>query len=226
MDGGLFRTAAALLPAELPLLKDPKFRKDREDYTGTSWNPENLARGRAEALVEIRNPFELIENNFLKDGRDWIAGTKEPSLTDIEAVWLFHWLNGLPNGLPEDFKQAYPQTFTWVERFDKATRAAAKKMGKPKTVKGAEAREIIKGSGFAEVEGQVEGSDPSGLKKGTVVEVWPTDSGFNHRDKGTLIGLTGKEIVVEGKMEDGTGVRVHAPRHGFRVRQVKDGAKL
>ncbi|CZR60496.1 uncharacterized protein PAC_10392 [Phialocephala subalpina] len=226
IDGGLFRTAGALLPAELPLLKDPKFRRDREDYTGTSWSPENVARGRAEALVEMKSSFEMVENNFLRDGREWIAGTKEPSLTDIEAIWLFHWLNGLPGALPVEFKQQFPKVFAWVDRFDKVTRAAAKEAGKPKTVKGPEAREIIQGSGFAESEGQVERSDPSGLRKGTTVEVWPTDSGFNHKDRGVLVGLTEKEIVVEGEMEDGTGVRVHAPRHGFRMREAKGGANL
>ena len=170
-----------------------------------------------------------MENNFLADGREWIAGTKEPSLTDIEAVWLFHWVPTLPGALPPDMmsEKQFPKVFAWIKRFDVAAKAAEKKMGKPKTVKGPEARSIIKSSDFAEVEGNVEGSDPSGLSKGTLVEVWPTDSGFNHRDKGPLVSLNGQEVVVESKMEDGTEVRVHAPRHGFRVREAKDkGANL
>ncbi|KUJ15754.1 uncharacterized protein LY89DRAFT_685698 [Mollisia scopiformis] len=225
VDGGGFRNAGALIPAEMPLLKDPKFQKDREEYTGFSWTPENVAKGRADALVEMRNTFENIERNFLADGREWIAGTKEPSLTDIEAVWLLHWLRGLPGALPPDVisKTQFPRTFAWVERFDGAAKAAAEKMGKPKTVKWPEVKGIVKGSEFAEVEASADGNDPSGYKKGTVVEVWPTDSGFSHRDRGTLVGLDWREIVIKSKMEDGTEVRVHAPRHGFRIKEVKDG---
>ncbi len=82
---GLFSKAAALLPSELPLLKDEKFRKDREDYTGTSWQPESVEKGRSEALVEIRNAFELLETTLLADGREWILKTEGPSLGDIEG---------------------------------------------------------------------------------------------------------------------------------------------
>lgn len=83
---GLFTKAAALIPSEMPLLKDEKFRKDREDYTGTSWQPENLERGRSEALVEVRNAFELLETTLLADGREWILKTENPSLGDIEGM--------------------------------------------------------------------------------------------------------------------------------------------
>ena len=89
MDGGLFVRASQLLPSSLPLLKDPKFTKDREDYTGRSWTKENMVRGRPEALVEIRRAFELLETTLLADGRDWILGTEEPGLGDIEGEFNF-----------------------------------------------------------------------------------------------------------------------------------------
>ncbi|KAE8454031.1 hypothetical protein EG329_007807 [Mollisiaceae sp. DMI_Dod_QoI] len=230
VDSG-FKSAAALLPASLPLLKDEKFRKDREDFTGTKWSEGGVERGRREAVVEMRNAFEMLERDFLGDGRVWIAGEDEgPTLMDIEAVWLVHWLVGLPGALPAEVfsKTEFPMVFAWVERFDKATREAAKKLGKPKTVKGAEAREIMKKGGWMEeMEWVVQERDPSGLRKGMVVEVWPTDSGFNHKDRGVLVGLDWKEVVIESRMEDGNPVRIHAPRHGFRIREAKDGgAKL
>ena len=89
VDGGLFVRASQLLPSSLPLLKDPKFTKDREDYTGRSWTKENMDRGRPEALVEIRRAFELLETTLLADGRDWILGTEGPGLGDIEGEFNF-----------------------------------------------------------------------------------------------------------------------------------------
>jgi len=85
----------------------------------------------------------------------------------------------------------------------------------------------ISASGFAEAEGEVDSNDPTGLKKGQVVEVWPTDTGFNHKDKGSLVALSGSEIVIESKTQDGKVVRVHTPRHGFRLRSVEGaGSKI
>jgi len=75
-------------------------------------------------------------------------------------------------------------------------------------------------SEFAEEEGDVDVNDPTGLKKGDQVEVWPIDSGFTRKDRGALVGLDGREIVVDGRTEKGERVRIHAPRHGFRLRGV------
>lgn len=99
-----------------------------------------------------------------------------------------------------------------------------KKAGKPKTLKGAEALQQISASGFAEDEGTVDAGDPTGLQKGQEVEVWPVDTGFNHKDRGPLVALSGAEIVIESTTAEGQTVRVHTPRHGFRLRPV-DGAR-
>jgi len=79
----------------------------------------------------------------------------------------------------------------------------------------------ISSSDFAEPEGVVDSTDPTGLKKGETVEVWPIDSGFNHKDRGALVSLTGAEIVIQSKTVDGQTVRIHTPRHGFRLRGVE-----
>jgi hypothetical protein len=55
-----------------------------------------------------------------------------------------------------------------------------------------------------------------GLQRDSMVEVWPVDSGSAHVDIGRLLGLDSLEIVFETD----AGVRVHAPRHGFRLRPV------
>lgn len=85
IDNGLFMRAAQLIPSSMPLLKDPRFTKDREDYTGRSWSKDNVEKMRPEALVEVKGAFELLETTMLADGRDWILKTEGPSLADIEG---------------------------------------------------------------------------------------------------------------------------------------------
>jgi hypothetical protein len=80
--------ASQLIPSSMPLLKDPKFRSDRADFTGRSWDKEKVELMRPEALVEIRGAFELLETTLLADGRDWILKTEGPSLGDIEGMLL------------------------------------------------------------------------------------------------------------------------------------------
>ena len=134
----------------------------------------------------------------------------------------------MKGALPAEYisAQHFPKVFAWIERFDNAVSAAAKKAGKPKTVKGPEALASISSSTFAESEGSVDEQDPTGLKKGEEIDVWPVDSGFSRKDRGALVKLDGDEVVIDGKTKDGEHVRIHAPRHGFRVRSVATGSKL
>jgi hypothetical protein len=140
-------------------------------------------------------------------------------------VWPFHWLTGLKGAIPSDQISAelYPKVFAWISRFQAAASAAAKSLGKPKTVKGTEAAASIESSDFAEKIGDVDQNDPSGLKRGQQVVVWPIDTGFRNKEKGQLLALSVSEIVIETKTQNGQTVRVHAPRHGFRVKPSSQG---
>jgi len=146
------------------------------------------------------------------------------------AVWPFHWLVGLKGALPEDFfgKKQYPRTHAWIERFSAAIAKAKASLPKATTLKGDEAVQRIGQAGFAEAEGDVEEKDPLRLKKGQEVEVWPTDTGFKHRDRGRLLSLTKNEAVIAAKTKVGeTEVRIHAPRAGFGIQAVRENdAKL
>ena len=225
VDGGVFTSAMRLIPADLPLLRDPKFQRDRADFTGQRLTKETAAALRPEAVNEIRQVVELLETTLLADGRDWILKSDNPTLADIEAVWPLHWLTTLPGALPADQVSAaqFPKVFAWIQRFQGAVSAAKAAGPKPATVSGEEAEGLVTQSPFREEEGRVDAADGlatfHGLAKGTKVAVWPTDTGANHRDVGTLVALTPTEVVIEP--EDGGKVRVHAPRHGFRVRPVE-----
>ena len=126
----------------------------------------------------------------------------------------------MKGALPPDqiSTEQYPKVFAWINRFQTIVSAVAKSLAKPRTVKGTEAASLIGSSDFAEKIGNVDPNDPSGLKKGQNVEVWPIDTGFRNKDKGQLLALSVSEIVIETKTQDGETVRVHAPRHGFRIR--------
>ena len=81
---------------------------------------------------------------------------------------------------------------------------------------------------FDEDEGEVDASDPLGLKKGQDVESWPIDSGFKHHDRGRLVSLTSKEVVLASQSKiGGKEIRIHHPRWNYRTRAVSGGgAKL
>jgi glutathione S-transferase len=88
VDGGIFTRAAQLIPTNMPLFKDPKFTKDREQFGGRRWNKDEMEAMRPEALVEIKGAIMFLEEFMLADGREWIMNTKTPSLADIEGMRL------------------------------------------------------------------------------------------------------------------------------------------
>lgn len=85
VEAGLFVKATQTMPSDMPILKDPKFAKDREQFSGRPWNGEMIDRNRPEALAYVRGAFSFLENTLLADGREWILKTKQPMLADIEG---------------------------------------------------------------------------------------------------------------------------------------------
>ncbi|EXJ83913.1 hypothetical protein A1O1_07542 [Capronia coronata CBS 617.96] len=218
VEAGLFVRASQLIPTSMPLLNDPKFTSDREDYSGRSWSKEKIAANRPEALAAIRNAFKFLESTLLADGRNWVLKTDKPTLADIEAIWTFDWLNGLKGALPRELisEKSYPKVFAWIARFNNALRAAKAQAPKAASLDGSTAADRILKASFAEENLQFDPTDPLGLQEGAEVEVFPTDSGSRHRDRGKLIALTGDEVVLSAQVK-GTEVRLHFPRTGFRI---------
>ncbi|KAL7948878.1 hypothetical protein V8C42DRAFT_312577 [Trichoderma barbatum] len=231
IDGGIFQQSSRLLPLDLPFLKDPKYFKDRGDYMGAQMNVEAMKKIRPEALREIAAAFELLETTLLADGREWILKTEKPSLADIESVWVFHWISGLPGALPKEgfSPDKYPRVYSWVRRFQEAVTAAKKSLEEPTTLNGEEAARVIETSSWHEEEGTVDEEDvlavAEGLKKGVMVTISPTDTGRAHKDVGRLVSLDKDEVVIEVKTGKGESVRLHAPRHGYKLRRFDGGEK-
>ena len=88
VDGGVFTRCGQLIPPDIPLIKDPQFKKDREDYAGRSWQESDIIEQRPEALAAARGFFGFLEEGLLADGREWIGGTKAPSMADIHCEFL------------------------------------------------------------------------------------------------------------------------------------------
>lgn len=88
IDGGLFNQASRLMPVDLPMVKDPKFQKDRQEFSGRSFDPQDMARARPEALAHLRSSFIVLEESILSDGRSWLLGGEGPDLADIEGPFV------------------------------------------------------------------------------------------------------------------------------------------
>ena len=85
VEASVFVRAAQLIPSSMPLLEDPKFRADREDFNGRKWTKEAIDAMRPEALVHIKSAFAIMESTLLADGRAWLLNTERPCLADIEG---------------------------------------------------------------------------------------------------------------------------------------------
>lgn len=219
VDGGVFARSAQSIPSSAPMVQDKRFVEDRQQM-GFAMSKEVVEERRPEAVVEVRNAFDFLERGLLADGREWILKSEKPTLADIEGVWTFIWVKSIPGALSSNHVSTshFPKTFAWMSRFEKYAKS---NLVKPlQTLKGSEAVRQIENSRFAEQEGSVDEKDPSGLRKGQEVEVWPVDTGFRNKEKGPLVSLTPDEIVIEGKTQNGKDVRIHAPRHGFRIARV------
>jgi hypothetical protein len=90
-------------------------------------------------------------------------------------------------------------------------------LGKPQTLSGADAVKRVAAADFVEG-GDVDETDPLGLRKGQDVVVYPLDTGKSHQDRGRLVKLDRTEVVIQFQTKIGEKeVRLHAPRHGFRI---------
>ncbi|KAK6366575.1 hypothetical protein LTS17_010661 [Exophiala oligosperma] len=225
IEAGIFVRASQLIPTNMPLLNDPKFTKDREDFSGRSWNKDQIAANRPEALAAIRNGFKFLETTVLADGRQWVLKTDRPTLADIEAIWPFDWLNGLKGALPRELisEKQYPLVFAWMARFNKELQEAKAQRPKPASLKGDVAVQRILSAGFAQKGPGVDIDDPLAFQHGTEVEVFPTDSGTKHHDRGRLVGLDEDEVVLSIQTQ-GRELRLHYPRTGFRVKALRPGS--
>jgi glutathione S-transferase len=86
----VFKPAAAAIPTDLDLMKDPEFQKDREELWGRPWTKQEQEKLRPAALANLRANFDFLEQ-CLGDGRQWILGDEGPKLVDIHGKHGSDW---------------------------------------------------------------------------------------------------------------------------------------
>ncbi|KAJ6164698.1 hypothetical protein N7470_003370 [Penicillium chermesinum] len=226
-NGSVFGIAAQMIPADSPAMRDPKFIKDRNDGGMKILAGEARKRMRPEAIVAMRDCFDILENTILADGRMWVFGGNRPSLGDIEALWPFAWVMGMPGALPDAISaKTFPRVFSWASRFNAVIKDIKSAQSVSVDIKGKDVVEYMESAQYAEPSANVDENDPLGLSRGELVEVYPTDYGFSHKDRGKLLTLTPYEAVITKQLNSGTEFRVHVPRWGYRITKVKEGGDL
>lgn len=147
---------------------------------------------------------------------------------------MFDWLLGdafFAGAVDEawGWERRFPRAVAWVRRWREVLGQRGVWDHEREGPRGAVGDEEVLGLVFGgEGEGGVEVvwdgacAEAVGLERGQVVEVFPTDYGSKHRDRGRLVGLGVDEVVIEVDVEErGKALRVHFPRTGFRVRKVE-----
>ena len=81
--------------------------------------------------------------------------------------------------------------------------------------------QILK-SGFNESESRLKvESDPIPLQEGEEVEMYPTDTGSDRKERGRLVGLNAHEAVIKTvTQQDGREIRIHYPRWNFEIQKI------
>jgi glutathione S-transferase len=220
-DSALFNNAVKLMPywSSNSMVQNKAFLDDRQKLMGgRRMTAERMQAGRPEGLQNMRQAFELMENTFLADGRQWILGTGKPTVADIDAVWPFEWLvvdRGMKGALPEDQfgDKNFPKTYSWIQRFMGEVKAAKERASQPKRLDGITMSTQVLNSTSSTESLSFDNNESLDVKAGDEVEVYPSDYGQAHKDRGTLIGLTTSEVVIRNSK----GLHLHFPRWNFRI---------
>jgi hypothetical protein len=124
--------------------------------------------------------------------------------------------------LPSDIisKEIFPRVFAWFEKYRAAVEEAKSDTSQPTPLDGPAAAEHIHRSGFGLRELSFDGKDPTGLKEGADVEIYPADWGTEYRDRGRLVGLAPDEVTIAVKTKGNVELRIHAPRTGFKIKEI------
>jgi hypothetical protein len=124
--------------------------------------------------------------------------------------------------LPEDVvsEKLFPHVFAWLARYHAAVDKAKSSASQPTALDGEAAAKRILESELGHPQTPFDGGDPAKLKEGMQVEVYPVDWVTEHRDQGRLVGLIADEVTIAVKSKGDVEIRIHAPRTGFKVREI------
>jgi glutathione S-transferase len=223
-DTAVFFNATKMMPywTSNGLLQNKGFLDDREKLMGKRMTAEGMEANRPDGLQHLRQAFDLLETMFLADGRTWVLGTDEITLADIDAVWAFAWLLEDPfmkGSLPEEFvnDKRLPKALSYIRRFMDEVKRKKLQAPKPTTLKGDAMRDRVLRAALEHQPTEFISDDPLSLNVGDEVQVFASDYGSSHKDRGSIVGLTLAEVVIR----NAKGLHIHFPRWNFRINKLK-----
>jgi glutathione S-transferase len=207
IDRNIFWSAVGVVMGALGDQLPEAFRKDRSEFSGRPFNPDNLKAMQPIARDQTYAQLTFAEQ-MLRDGRPFLLGAA-PCLADCalyNPVWFLQVRMGQGN-TPSPLDRL-PKLVEW------SARMKAMGSGKPSEMTGAEALAVAKAA--TPEPAKVDADDPSGLKAGQRISVTPDDTG-KVPVTGTLVGLTCDRISVSRSDAQVGDVVVHFPRAGFLI---------
>jgi glutathione S-transferase len=163
--------------------------------------------GPADNAAHLATQLRWLES-LLADGRPFLLGPV-PCIADVAAAQSVWHLRRAP--LMADTLAQFPRVAAWY------THVNAFGQGRPTPMSSAEALEVARSStAFASVRVEPD----LGFEEGARVTVAATDYGSDPCE-GTLVGLSLDEAVIEREDERAGRVRVHFPRLGYQIKNVK-----
>lgn len=186
----------------------PELVRDRVTIFPALANPD-YASLRPSGLAEMRAKLNIIEHEFLSSA-PFIAGDKF-GLADLHAGWALGWiLKALGLAQEPGFSEKeFPRTYKWV---------ASWPTPQYEDLSQEQVWESVKGAQYTARDIGVDERDPLRIKEGTEVTVENADTEpGKHPQRGKLVGVDQREVVVELKNE----VRLHFPRVGYVVKEAK-----
>ncbi|KAJ4984249.1 glutathione S-transferase [Stagonosporopsis vannaccii] len=203
----IFASALNIIPTAA---LTPEFVKDRLTIFPGLANP-SYAELRPSGLAEMKAKFSIIENEFLGSSLGAFISGEKFGLADIHAGWAVGWaLKAIGLGQEPGFgENDFPRIYKWVASWPKPQYT---------DVSQEQLLDIMKSAAYTTKDIGVNDRDPLGIKAGTDVTVENSDTEFGaHPQKGKLVGVNDREIVLELK----NGIRVHFPRIGYLVKEAK-----
>ena len=237
-DGGLFQRTAQMIPPDASLMQIKEWIADRSELLGTPFTTDMLKQVLPDALAHARLHLQMVEQNLLGDGREWLFPGDKPSVSDVHVLWIFDWMMrpkermGMRHAYPELLNESnYPRIFAWVKRMDSAINRIREKNGEPTQLSEDDAVAVIEKASYWESEQLiVDSSDPSSLKRGDQVDLIALDSapetGSKRRDVGRLEGLTVTSAAIAITTKNQVDLRIHYQRTNVRVTAAGDGPRL
>lgn len=162
-----FWNGLCLVPAKL-ITKE--MAEERKDLFSVFSRPD-FADLRPNSLAEFAHFLDIVENDFLSHGSQFIKGD-QISMADIHAVWMIKWaLQTIGvNEEPGFGKQDWPRVYRWIEGLPKHDeKGDAAKIGPE------EAQKVLLGASYGQPGISFDEKDPTGLKKGASVAVETND---------------------------------------------------